>query len=61
MVRAGSNERIYSAAKIAAIVEALAAEAVLAAAALECVGVSHETLNSPTTRVFARSDHRMLS
>jgi AraC-like DNA-binding protein len=51
MVKAGSNERIYSAAKVAAIVEALAAEGVSAAAALECVGVSHDTLNSPTTRV----------
>jgi AraC-like DNA-binding protein len=51
MVKAGSNERIYSAAKVAAIVEALAAEGVSAAAALEGVGISHHALNSPTTRV----------
>jgi AraC-like DNA-binding protein len=51
MVKARSNERIYSAAKIAAIVDALAIEGVSAAAALEDVGVSHDTLNSPTTRV----------
>ena len=51
MAKAGSNERIYSAAKIAAVVDALAIEGVSAAAALEGVGVSHDTLNSPTTRV----------
>jgi len=51
MAKAGSNERIYSAAKVAAIVEALAAEGVSPAAALDGVGVSHDTLNSPTTRV----------
>jgi AraC-like DNA-binding protein len=51
MVKAGSNERIYSAAKVAAIVEALAAEGVSAVAALEGVGVSLDTLNSPMTRV----------
>jgi hypothetical protein len=51
MVKAGSNERIYSAAKVAAIVEALAAESVSAAAVLEGVGVSHDALGSPTTRV----------
>jgi len=51
MVKAGSNERIYSAAKIAAIVEALTVEGVLAVAALEGVGVSHDALNSPATRV----------
>jgi AraC-like DNA-binding protein len=51
MVKAGSSERIYSAAKIAAIVDALAAEGVSASAALEGVGVSHDALNSPPTRV----------
>ena len=51
MVKTGSSERIYSAAKVSAIVEALAAEGVSAAAALEGVGVSCDTLNSPTTRV----------
>lgn len=51
MTKARSNERIYSAAKIAAIVDALAVEGVSAAAALEGVGVSHDTFNLPTTRV----------
>jgi AraC-like DNA-binding protein len=51
MVNARSNERIYSAAKIAAIVDALAEEGVSAAAALEGVGVSPDTLKSPTTQV----------
>ncbi len=51
MVKASSNERIYSAAKIAAVVDALAVEGVSPAAALDGVDVSHETLNSPTTRV----------
>jgi AraC-like DNA-binding protein len=51
MVTARSNERIYSAAKIAAIVEALALEGISSVAALEGVGVSHDTFNSPTTCV----------
>jgi SpoU rRNA methylase family enzyme len=51
MAKARSNERIYSAAKIAAIVDALVIEGVSAAAALEGVGVSRDTLNLPTTRV----------
>jgi AraC-like DNA-binding protein len=51
MATARSNERIYSAAKVAAVVETLAAEGVSAAAALENVGVAHDTLTSPTTRV----------
>jgi len=51
MIKARSNEKLYSAAKIAAIVDALAVEGVSAAAALEGVGVSHDTFNSPTTCV----------
>jgi len=51
MVKARSNEKIYSAAKIAATVDALAVEGVSAAAALEGVGVSQDTLNSPSTCV----------
>jgi AraC-like DNA-binding protein len=51
MVKASSNEKNYSVAKIAAIVEALAVEGVPAAAALDGVDISHSALNSPTTRV----------
>src|SRR5260221_3662522 len=51
MVKARSNEKIYSAAKIAATVDALAIEGVSTAAALEGGGVSQDTLNPPSTCV----------
>jgi AraC-like DNA-binding protein len=51
MAKARSSERIYSAAKIAMIVDALVTEGVSAAAALEEVGVSLDSLHSPATRV----------
>ena len=51
MITAGSSERVHSVAKIAATVEALAAEGVPAAEALKGVGVPGDALTSPMTRV----------
>jgi AraC-like DNA-binding protein len=51
MVKTRWNERIYSATKIAAVVDALAAEGVSVAETLQGTGISHDSLNSPTTRV----------
>jgi len=51
MIQAGSGEKIYTSAKMAATVEALVAEGVPVAAALEGVGVSQSVLTSSTTRV----------
>jgi AraC-like DNA-binding protein len=51
MIGAGSSERVHSVAKIAAVVDALTAEGVPAAEALDGVGLSLEALSSPATRV----------
>lgn len=51
MTRAGPAERVHSAAKIAAVVEVLAAEGVPAAEVLKGVGLSSDALTSPATRV----------
>lgn len=51
MVEAGSRAKVYTAAKIAATVEALAVEGVPQAAALEGVGVPPGAVTSSTTRV----------
>src|SRR5262249_53506264 len=51
MIEVGPNERIYPTAKVAAIVDALAAEGVPAADALRGVHLSKDALSSPTARV----------
>jgi AraC-like DNA-binding protein len=51
MIEIGWEERVYPAAKIAVVVEGLAAEGVSAAAALQGVGLSLDELRSPTTLV----------
>jgi hypothetical protein len=51
MVEAGPDEKIYPAAKVAAILDALAAEGVSATDALKGVDISKSDLSSPATRV----------
>ena len=51
MIDIGWEERVYPAAKIAVVLEGLAAEGVSAAAALQGVGLSLDELRSPTTLV----------
>jgi len=51
MIKTGPSERLYSAAKIATIVDALAAEGVPAADVLNGVALSGDDLTLPATRV----------
>ena len=51
MIEIGWEEKIYPAAKIAVVVDGLAAEGVSSAAALQGVGLSLDELRSPTTLV----------
>jgi AraC-like DNA-binding protein len=51
MIDIGWEERVYPAAKIAVVVEGLAAEGVSAAAGLQGAGIASEELRSPTTLV----------
>lgn len=51
MVEAGPDEKFYPAAKVAAIVDALAAEGVSATDALKGIDISKSDLSSPATRV----------
>src|SRR5208282_1309451 len=51
MIKAGPDERIYPVAKIATIVDALAAEGVSPADALKGVHLSQSAISSPATRV----------
>ena len=51
MVEAGPNDKIYPVGKLAAIVDALAAEVTLPADALGHIQLSEEAISSPNTRV----------
>ena len=51
MIEIGWEEKVYPAAKIAVVVDGLAAEGVSAAAALQGTGVAPDELRSPTTLV----------
>jgi hypothetical protein len=54
MIKAGADEKVYPVVKIAALVDALAAEGVAPEDALSGVHVAKQALSSPSTRVSSK-------